>query len=231
MEIAAITDWLEQHNTTVDLLKWTAILVVAWIAGAFSFIRGLTRKPKTALITNASRCLVEEFDELNGKRMVMRAAFLLNAEVTNPSNENVTVKGFKLSYRHNRFWFPQSKELFSLSLPARPRQEMGSAIKVSKVFFSTFGDGYNDLTMTGVLSPKDFQSAYLLFVSFTWGSWNPRIRNGRVRVRLSAEITTGETLRSVAEIAVTQDKEQFEKWVPGIIDQINHQSTWNAFAD
>ncbi len=170
MEVSTLTEWLEQHNTTIDLLKWTVVLVVAWVVGAFRFIHGLTRKPKTALITQASRCLVEEFDELNGKRMVMRTAFLLDAEVTNPSNENVTIKGFKLSYRRNRFWFPQSNELFSLSLPARPRQEMGSAIKVSKVFFSTFDDGYDSLTMTGVLKPKDFQNAYILFVSFTWGS-------------------------------------------------------------
>lgn len=159
----------------------------------------------------------------------MHAAFLLDAEITNPTNEKISVKRFTLSYQRNKFWFPMSKELLSTSLPARPRQEIGSVMKMSKVFFSKFGDGYDDLTMMGVLEPKEFQNAYLLFVSCTWGTSNPRIRNSLVRVRLTAELTSGESLHSTAQIQTTCDEKQFEKWVPRIIDHIKHQATWNTF--
>ena len=231
MDISTLIDWIENHKTTVDLLKWIGLLVAAWAAGLFGYLRGLARKPRAEIITKASRCLVEDIDEFNGKLNARRVAFLLDVNVANPTNEKVIIEQFLLSYWADRFWSPRSQELYKLSLPARPRQEMGSGIKFSKVFWTKFDDGHDDLTMNGVLNPKDFQNAYMLFVSFTYGSWNPKITNDRIKVRLTIKVTAGNILKSVAYIPIARDKEQFEKWVPGIINQVAHHGAWNAFAD
>lgn len=224
-------DWIEQHQVTIDLLKWTALLVLAWTAGIFRFFSGLTRTPKIRVVSTASRCLIQHMEEFEGRKKVMRATFLLNVEVVNPSSEKVVVQRFMLSYWRSLPFFPRSKELHSITLPARPRQEMGSGTKVSKVFFSNFPDGFSDLTMSGELEPKQFQSGYVMWVSFTWGSWNPHIREEHVRIRISAQLTSGKTLRSVVRVPVTRDEAFFEKWVPGILAQIGHQCAWNAFAE
>lgn len=220
--------WIESHPTTVDILKWGGLLLLAWLSGIFRFVRNYAKRPSISLIAEASRCYVEEIDEFEGSKNVIRAAFLVDVTVRNPTKERIVVESFSLSYVKNKPLYFRSAEYHPVTMPNRPRQEMGSGTKVSKVFFSKFDDGFEALTMSGDIEAKQFQNGYLLFVSFTWGSWNPKIVKGHIRTRICCQLTTGEVISDSASIQVTTNAEMFEKWVPGIIDQVGHECTWNA---
>ena len=223
-----IVNWIEAHPTTVDVFKWGALLLVAWVSGLFRFIRNYSRKPSISVISEASRCYIEEMEEYEGCKNVVRAAYLVDVSVRNPTKERIVVESFSLSYIKNKPLFFRSPEFHPVTMPNRPRQEMGAGTKISKVFFSDFDDGFQNLTMSGDIESKQFQNGYMLFVSFTWGSWNPKNAKGRVRIKISCQLTTGEVISSPASIPITTNAETFEKWIPGIIDQVGHQCTWNS---
>jgi len=227
-DLSPYLDWIEAHKTTVDLVKWGLLLFIAWIAGAFRFLRGITRKPKVDIQAATSRCLIQEFPEFGGHANVTRASFLVEVGITNPTSESISVKSFYLSFHRQRFWHRWKPELHPISLPNRPRHEMGSGMKLLKCWFSNFPDDLKELTLSGDIEARAFSSAYLLFVSFTHGSWNPRISNETIGARVTVVLTTGEIRSRVVPIKVTKNPEQFEKWVPGIIDQVGHETAWNA---
>ncbi len=220
--------WIESHPITMDLMKWGGLLLVAWLSGFFRFIRNYAKRPSISLIPETSRCFVEEIDEFEGRKNVIRAAFLVNVIVRNPTKERIVVESFSLSYVNDKLFSFRSVEHHPVTMPNRPRQEMGSGTKVSKVFFSNFNDGFDSLTMLGDIQEKQFQDGYLFFVSFTCGSWNPKNIKGHFRVKISCQLTTGEVISDSAKIQITQNAEMIEKWVPGIIDQIRHEGTWNV---
>lgn len=227
-DLSPYLDWIEAHKTTVDLVKWGALLFIAWLAGAFRLIRGITRKPKVEIQTATSRCLIQEFPEFRGHTNVMRVSFLLEVGITNPTNEKISVKNFYLSFHRQKFWRRWKPELHAISLPNRPRYEMGSGTKLLKCWFSNFPDGMKELTLSGDIDARAFSSGHLLFVSFTHGNWNPRIHKETIKVRTVVELTTGEIRSHIIPIKISKDPEQFEKWVPGIIDQVEHETAWNA---
>jgi len=227
-DFSTLLGWIEDHKTAVDLVKWALLLVVAWLAGAFRYLRSLTRKPKASLNGTTSRCLVERFPQPEGQLDAIRASFLLEVGVINRTNEKLVVKDFSLAVRRRSFWRPWLPELSAVSLPERPRHEMGSGTKILKTWFSHFPDGIDRLTLTGIVEAKDFASGFLLFVSFTKGAWNPTIVEGRVRVLVRIFLTTGEILKVERLVKITSDKDQFERWVPGIINQISDETAWNV---
>lgn len=109
--------------------------------------------------------------------------------------------------------------------------EMGSGTKFSKVFFTNFNDNSPSLTMNGVLDPKDHQGGYIFFVSFTWGTWNPRVLKEKIKIRILAKLTTGEVCKDSVWIRVNNDNDFIEKFVPGIINQIGHHTAWDLPVD
>jgi len=104
---------------------------------------------------------------------------------------------------------------------------MGSGVKLLRNWFANFPDEYQQLTIDGHLPPGHANSGYALFVSHTYGTWNPVVRNDKVRVRISVGLTTGKTIRAKAWIPATHDAEFFEGMVPGILEQIRHPTSWN----
>ncbi len=229
MELTDLTNWLEAHPVTISVIQWVAIIAIAWIAGVFRLLKKYTRKCKAILIPSTSRCLIEKFKELDGKHNVVRSSFLVDVKIINPTSERVVIEEFTLSYYKNNKWNTISKELQATSLPNRPRQKMGSGIKYMKVFFTNFDDDMQDLTLDGNLSPKEFQNAYILFVSFTHGSFNPKIVNEKIKTRVTVKLTTGESLRSTQWIKATEDKNLLNNWIPEFIDQISNNMAWNHF--
>jgi len=231
LEIDLVIKWVEAHPNSIDILKWVALLILAWVAGLFGWVKKLTKKPSSSIISEASMCLVEKLDEHQGQTDAVRSGFLLDVTVRNPTSELVVVESFSLSYRTSKYLFSWSQEYHNVSLPSRPRQVMGSGIKWSKVFFTNYDDDANDLTMTGRIDSKEFQNAYLFFASFTFGTWRPKIKNGRVLVKLTCTLTTGEKLVAKGKVRVTEDKKRMEKWVPGFLDQVQHERTWSAVVE
>lgn len=223
-----IFQWIESHSVTVDALKWSALLLVAWLSGFFRFIKNLIRKPKIKIISEASRCSLEHFEEFNGDKNVVRAAYVLDVTVTNPTNEKVVIESFFMTYPRRKFWRKKSRPLHPTPMPSRPRQDIGGKTKLSKVFFSNFEDGFDSLTMSGELEPKGFQNGYLMFVTFTHGSWNPDEQNDHVSISVSAELTSGDRVSDTKQIRVNKDLKFFESFVPGFIERVSHGSAWNA---
>jgi len=227
LKLDDVLSWIEQHDKTIELLKWVGLLLVAWAAGLFRYLRTLTRKPKALVSEVTSRCLIEEIDEHEGQRDVVRAALLLEVEVCNRSSEPVVVRTMEVRIRRLkpiRRWGPW---LSAVSLPNRVHHQMGSGIKLMRNWFAIFPDGIETLTIRGRIAPKDAESGFILFVAFTHGNWNPRIREECVHVGIKVHLTTGEKLRATARIPVTRNTEFYEQMVPGILDQIRHPTAWN----
>jgi hypothetical protein len=226
--LESIIEWIESHEKTVDLLKWVALMLLAWITGAFRFLRNKLRRPSATIEELTSRCLIEEFSEFQGNKNAVRATFLVEVGVLNPTSEKVIVRHFALAVPRHRFWRRWKPELVALSLPNRPRHQMGSGMKFLKNWFSNFPDEFRDLTLSGTVEAKEHHSGYLLFVCYSWGSWAPRIEGDFVRVKARVHLTTGETYSVSGKVRVTRDKEKFEEWVPGINEHINHESAWGG---
>ena len=85
-DLNAVTQWIEDHQATVDLAKWLLVLALAWAAGLFRYVRNLTRTPRLSISSVTSRCYVEE-QPFESHSDAMKAAFLLDIEVTNRSSE------------------------------------------------------------------------------------------------------------------------------------------------
>jgi len=226
-----ILNWLEDHRTAVDLAKWVLLLLAAWLGGVFRFFGRYTRRPRLKIKPIISRCFIEEFDEFNGRTDCARVAFLVDVWVINRSSEKIVIEDFRCSYVTNRFWLRWSRNLHPATLPNQPRVTMGGAAKLMPVWFSHFQEGPSHLTVEASIEPKEACGGYLLFVSFTYGSWNPRTSSKGLRLRVTGRFTTGARATSVAWIPKMQDKEKFEHLVPGIFDQLAHESSWNIFAD
>jgi len=222
--LQGLISWQEQHPVTVQLITWFVVLVLAWAVGLFKWLRRQTQKPRFSIVPTASRCLLEEFDELEGKKDVVRASFLINAAVANRSSEKIVIEAFEFTFRRRFAWKRYGPKLGPVSLPNIPRKKMGSGEKYMGVFFTNFSEGDNSLTVTGRLEPKDFSAGYLLFVAFTFGSWNPLITEKGIKVHLIARLTTGERIKTFSYIPIVRDKQFFEDWVPGIIEQISHET-------
>lgn len=227
--LSPIVIWIEGHETTVDLLKWILLLIAAWLSGLFRFIRSLSRQPKVRVDSVTSRCYIEDIsEEKEARPNSIRAAFLLEIEVVNLRNEPISVNALEIQVHKRRLLFRWTTPISAISLPNRVTHEMGHGIKILKNWFSRFSDNMDHLTLDGRIGPKDAESAYALFVSSTWGSWNPLIFKNHANVCAIVHLATGEKLKTFASIPVTTDADFFEKMVPGILNQIRHPTAWNA---
>ena len=220
-------EWLESHPVTTSLVMWGLVLVAAWLAGGFRWIRMKTRKPRLRIVGPASMVLVQCFRELEGKRDVVRASFLISAEVINPSADVAVVQTFHLKCRTLRPFHRFGPYSGVASLPSPPIKVMGAGKKMLPVWFSRYEDAPEFLTTHGRVEPKEFGTGYLLVVVSTWGAWNPQVNNGMIEVRLRARLTSGDKPVAKAFIRVADALEEFEALVPGIGDQIAHGSACN----
>ena len=231
MDIKPFINWIESHPITVDLVKWIAIIVIAWATGVFRFISSFIKKPIIEIISDASHVFIERLEDGEGLDHVVRATFIIDLDVVNPTNDKVHVRYFRLRFSRNKLLGLFSKEMHAISLPARPRTKMGESYKVSKVFFTYFNDGLDNLTATGELEPKETQNAFLLFNSTTYGDWEPKVKKGKVRVEIRAKLSTGELLKSKHRVRVTEDREFMEEWIPGIFEHVAGSGARNTYVN
>lgn len=110
-------DWIESHDHTVELIKWSILILVAWAAGLFRLIRAtvqrLTRRPRLIINTETSRCYVETTERYTQKDEsdhpiadylnAMKVIYFLDVSALNPTLEKVTIRHFRLSYRTQRW--------------------------------------------------------------------------------------------------------------------------------
>ena len=226
-DLNSLLNWIETHSATVAILKWAVLLLVAWATGLVRFIRNLTRKPLVQISEPLSRCLVEEFAEIEGHRNADRASFLIDIEVINRSTEEIVVRTLSLRVGRTGRFRHWGQKVSAVSLPSRVYHKMGAGTKVMRNWFAHFPDGNDRLTVAGPIGPRHTESGFALFVSFTHGNWNPAIVDGCTAVEVEAGLTTG-TIRTKARITVTRNTGFFEEMVPGIREQIAHPTAWNV---
>lgn len=219
--------WIESHRVTVGLTQSLALILLAWLAGAFRLLQALTRKPSVRIVDSASFVFIER-PSIQGKENALRAAYVINVSLVNSSTERIVLDQFSLSYQTGNPFRSFKQRLVRIAFPARPRKRLGSGFKMMGVWFTNFPDEEYALPPAlGALEPKDMESGYLLFSSFTWGSWNPVVVDGQIRVKLKAHLTSGEVLVSTARLRALYESETAHEFCPGIIEHIAHESTWN----
>jgi hypothetical protein len=185
------------------------------------------RAPSVRIVDSASFVLMEGLS-IEGKDNASRAAYIINASLVNSSTERIVLDQFSLSYQTLNPLRSFRQRLVRIAFPARPRKRVGSGIKMMGVWFTDFPDEeYAIPASQGALEPKDMESGFLLFASFTWGSWNPAVVDGLLKVKLKAHLTSGEVLVSTARLRALYEPEIAHEFCPGIIEHIAHESTWN----
>ena len=218
--------WIETHKVTIGIIQWAVLLIIAWLSGLFRLIWKNTIKPKLEIVPTASIIFYEEIqDEIYTNPV--RASFIIYANLVNRTNEKIVLQDFYLSFESENFWRSYKQKLLSVTFPARPRKIVGTGIKFMNVFFTEYPEEEVKLKAeSGKLETKEMASGYVLFVSSTYGNWNPKIRDGYIRVKLHGILTNGETNTNKAPIRITQSKEIIDELVPGLVQHVAHESTW-----
>jgi len=225
----SLLDWIEDHPVLVDLGKALVLVTFAWFAGLGRFLRRVRRKCRVWVVEPVSRCYLEELADTEEVKNAVRASFLLSVGITNPTTEKIVVQDITLRYESKRVWGPRSSELDPVPLPSRPRITFASSTKFSRTWFINYSDDTPEsLTAHGRIDSKEAEDAFVLFVSATHGSWNPKVEHGHVRIWVSATLTTGERFVASTRISVTGDMESFEKRVPGVREHVASGETWNV---
>ncbi|MES5815360.1 hypothetical protein [Pseudoxanthomonas sp. Soil82] len=224
-----VIDWIEEHQGSLDILKWLLVLLAAWALGLFKYVRRKLKSPRVEIERLTSRCYCEAFEELHDCKDVVRSVFLLHVSVTNPTTDPIVVKDFWLRYRTLRSWKKWTEFMLPTTLPNRPRQTVGSSTKLLKVWFSKYQDDPAEFALDGRIEARDYQAGYVLFVSSTWGNHNPRITNGKLALEVRAKLTTGETLRHRVAVSQLEDRAYLESFVPGILAVADDHNAQNLF--
>jgi hypothetical protein len=225
--LATLVGWIEDHATTVDLLKWVVVGLIAWALGVFRFLRAKLRRPKLEIQSFTSRAIWQELGVVDGNDHNARVVFLIEAGINNPTTDPIVVRDFTLKVKRLKGWPVRNHPLNAVTLPCRVRQNIGDITKFLKNWFSNFSEGPDSLTLSGRIEPRDCQSGFLLFVSASWGYMRPLAWDGAIPVELRARLTTGEQLVARSNIMLMREHANFEAMVPGVLSYVQNRNTWN----
>ncbi|MFZ2752811.1 MAG: hypothetical protein WAZ48_05135, partial [Lysobacteraceae bacterium] len=142
-----IISWIESHGSTVDLLKWIAVGILAWAIGAFRFLKAKLKRPKLEIESFTSRCSWEELGVLDDHDHNARIVFLIEAGVNNPTTDPIFIRDFTLQIKRLKRWPIWHQSLHPVTLPNRVRQDIGATTKLLTNWFSNFPDGPESLTL------------------------------------------------------------------------------------
>ena len=59
-QLSNLVNWIELHGTTVDLIQWLFIGLLAWVMGAFRFLYAKLKRPTLEIESFTSRCSWED---------------------------------------------------------------------------------------------------------------------------------------------------------------------------
>lgn len=228
---ADLPQWIEDHSATVDLLKWIIVGLLAWILGVFRYLRAKLKRPKLEIESLTSRCIWRELGAVDGNDHHAQVIFLIEAGVNNPTTDPIVVRDFTLQVKRLKRWGVKNHWLNAVTLPTRVQNSAGGVTKILKNWFSNFPDQMDSLTLCGRIESRDFQSAFLLFVSVSHGFLRPVAADGKVPIKLRARLTTGELLSVKSEIVIIEDHSYFESLLPGVIAHAQDRKLWNVIRE
>lgn len=154
--------WIESHKETVDLLKWSALLLLAWATGIFKLVRDQTRRPKVIVDPRTSRCLLAPGPERSGMAL---AVFLLDVGIINQSREPIVVRDLSMRFRQSAGLRPWGRWIAANSLPARVSHHFGDQTKLLRNWFTNFNDGSENLTIDARIDGLGESTGYILFIA------------------------------------------------------------------
>ena len=139
--LATLVGWIEDHATTVDLLKWVVVGLIAWALGVFRFLRAKLRRPKLEIQSFTSRAIWQELGVVDGNDHNARVVFLIEAGINNPTTDPIVVRDFTLKVKRLKGWPVRNHPLNAVTLPCRVWQSIGDITKFLKNWFSNFSEG------------------------------------------------------------------------------------------
>jgi len=225
--LTEVSGWIEAHPTTIDLLKWLIVGLLAWALGVFRFLRAKLKRPRLEIGSFTSRCIWQELGVVNGNDHNARVIFLIEAEIINPTTDPLVIRDFTLQVKRLKGWPVRNHPLNAVTLPSRVRHNIGGITKLLTNWFSNFSEGPDNLTLGARIKSRDSKSGFLLFVSASWGYMRPFVKDGAIPVKLHARLTTGERLTTSSKIVLMEDHAAFEAMVPGVLDHVQDRRTWN----
>lgn len=221
-------EWIETHQATVGLVESALMLLLAWFSGAFAALGRFRRKARVEIVAPASFVFLDDVAEKGGVGKDVLAAFVLNVSVINATNEKVVVEQFLLSYRTANFFRSFKQRLVRIPFMEQPRKRVGGGHKYHSVWFTNFPASEVKMEpVSGTIDPKEYNAGYLLFVSCTTGGWNPVVFQDKVKLKLSARLTTGERITACREIRVVRDKTFLDEFSPKLSAHVADKTAWN----
>ncbi|EDY84326.1 hypothetical protein VDG1235_3957 [Verrucomicrobiia bacterium DG1235] len=221
-------DWIESHKVTVDLAKWAIVILFAWAAGVFRLAGRFLQRPKLELYGPAGFCYLQDYHDKDEDTKGKLAVFVINPVIKNPTLRSFEIDRFFLGYRCKRFFRSYRQKLFHVSFPARPTKKMGDGLKILPVYFTNYGDGFDEkCTVEGFVEPRRVRAAYSMFISNTWGSWDPIVKNEKIEIKLTATTIGEGTLTRKVKLPVVTKKEVLDDFCNGLYDYVQTPNTWN----
>ncbi|WBL65530.1 hypothetical protein [Thauera sp. WB-2] len=145
LTLSDLVEWIEAHATTIDVLKWIIVGLLAWGLGAFRFIRTKFKRPKLEVESFTSRCIWQELGVVDGNDHNARVVFIIEAGVNNPTTDPIVVRGFTLKVKRLKGWPVRNHPLNAVTLPSRVRHNIGNITRFLKNWFSNFPEGPENL--------------------------------------------------------------------------------------
>ncbi|SEG74863.1 hypothetical protein [Halopseudomonas aestusnigri] len=219
--------FIESNETTIDLLKWAVVGLVAWMLGIFRYLKTKLKRPTLEVEAFTSRCSWEELGEIDGNPGNVRVILLIEAGINNPTTEPIVVRYFTLHVKRLKSWPIWNEALNPTTLPCRVRHVVGDVTRYLKNWFSNFEEGPEYLTLSPRVESREFQSGFLIFVSASWGNMRPLVTDKGIPIKLKARLTTGETLVAKTSITVLENQTIMDSLVPGVFKHVENPATWN----
>src|SRR3546814_11479018 len=97
-----LAGWIEAHATTVGLLKWVIVGLLAWALGVFRFLRAKLKRPKLEIESFTSRCIWQELGVVEGTDHNSRVGFLCAAGLTTPKKDTIFIRDFTLKDKRQK---------------------------------------------------------------------------------------------------------------------------------
>src|SRR3546814_12038980 len=120
-----LAGWIEAHATTVGLLKWVIVGLLAWALGVFRFLRAKLKRPKLEIESFTSRCIWQELGVVDGNDHNARVVFLVEAGINNPTTDPIVVRDFTLKVKRLKGWPVRNHPLTAVTIQSTLRHKIG----------------------------------------------------------------------------------------------------------
>lgn len=216
--------WIEDHPVTISLLTTVGVLAAAWGSGLFRLLRQRVRRPKVLVVPEGSFVAFRTTERDDLPKTGTLAVFLLNVTLINPSDAKAILRGFQFSYRCPSWKTSMRQRLRYVPMPSLPKYETAVGRLIHHVWFQSLPG--QATRIDGRLEPKEMENGWIMFVSATWGSYDPRVVNDRVKVKLEATFTDGRRVADREEVRVAPLAD-LQELLPDIRGLLDEDRWWN----